>query len=476
MDPEPLSLVIVANRLPLEAAAAERHLPVTWRHSPGGLVTAMEAVMRTSPGAWVGWSGTPGVELEPFVDRGTLLWPVTLSADEVARYYEGFANASLWPLYHDGIATPEYHREWWASYAAVNHRFAEVAAQAAAPAATVWVHDYQLQLVPGMLRTMRPDLRIGHFMHVPFPPREIFRQIPWRRQLLEGLLGADVLGFQRSGDAANFRRAVALLLGYRTRQSLVTVPAAGDGATHPAERHVLAAAFPISIDSKDYDALARLPEVQARAAEIRRELGNPRVLLLGIDRLDYTKGITHRLRAFSELLSEGRLDASGAVLVQVASPSRSRVALYRSLRAEVEETVGNINGEFSTLSHQPVIHLHHALPREEVVALCLAADVMLVTALRDGMNLVAKEYVASRHDLGGVLVLSEFTGAADELTQALLVNPYDIDGLKSAIVRAVRMEPAERRRRMRALRRRVMESDVDAWAAAFLAALRAERR
>jgi trehalose-6-phosphate synthase len=278
-----------------------------------------------------------------------------------------------------------------------------------------------------------------------------------------------VIGFQRVADAGNFSRAVRRLLGYTTKSPYIDIPAR-DGA--PARR-VMARAFPISIDVDSFDELARRPDVQARARQIREDLGNPQTIMLGVDRLDYTKGIGHRLKAFGELLAEGRLRVEDVTLVQVASPSRERVEAYQQLRDEIELTVGRINGDYGTISHQAVSYLHHGFPREEMAALYLAADVMLVTALRDGMNLVAKEYVAARSDLDGVLVLSEFTGSADELKAALLINPHDIDGLKDAILRAVQMPHPERRKRMKSLRKRVQENDVNHWADSFLAALRA---
>jgi trehalose 6-phosphate synthase len=318
-----------------------------------------------------------------------------------------------------------------------------------------------------MLRDLRPDLRIGFFDHIPFPAVELFQQLPWRTQIVEGLLGADLIGFQRGGDASNFVRSVRRLTKHTTRGPIITV-SEDDG--RPA-RHVRAAAFPISIDSHHFDALAREPEVQARAKEIRADLGDPKIMMLGVDRLDYTKGIRHRIKAYGELLQDGRLDVEHCTLVQVASPSRENVGAYQDLREHVEGLVGRINGEFGELGHSAIHYLHHSYPPDEMAALYLAADVMLVTSLRDGMNLVAKEYIAARRDLGGVLVLSEFTGAADELGQALLINPHDIDGTKTAVMRAIGMEPRERRRRMRALRRRVVELDVQRWAEDFLSAL-----
>ena len=460
-------LVVVANRLPVDITLDEQGEP-SWTRSPGGLVTALAPVMARTKGAWVGWGGSPDLELEPFDVDGTELVPVMLTEADVERYYEGFSNDTLWPLYHDVIASPQFHRQWWDAYRRVNQRFAQAAAANAARGATVWVHDYQLQLVPAFLRELRPDLRIGYFHHIPFPPLEIFAQLPWRKQVVEGLLGADLIGFQRAGDAANFVRIVRRLTDLTTRGQMITV----DEGT-PQQRHVRAQAFPISIDSHAFDELARTAAVQERAREIRRELGDPQHLLLGVDRLDYTKGIRHRIKAYGELLEDGRLSATDTTLVQVASPSRENVGAYQQLRDDVELLVGRINGDHGQVGHAPVQYLHQSFPMEEMAALYLAADVMLVTALRDGMNLVAKEYVAARSDERGALVLSEFTGAADELVGAVLVNPHDIDGMKDAITYAVHMDPKEARKRMRRLRRRVLTHDVAAWSDQFLAALTA---
>ena len=458
-------MIVVSNRLPVDYDRGPDG-ETRWKSSPGGLVTALEPVMRAADGAWIGWTGVADREFDPFEHDGISIIPVPLSADELEEYYEGFSNDTLWPLYHDVIAPPSFHREWWEAYVRVNRRFAEAAALAASDGAVVWVQDYQLQLVPRMLRESRPDLVIGFFNHIPFPAYGIYSQLPWRRQVIEGLLGADVIGFQRAADAGNFSRAVRRLFGYTTRGTIIDVPEA-DGET----RRVVARHFPISIDSAGYEEIARRPEVQERAREIRESLGNPETIMLGVDRLDYTKGIRHRMKAFGELLRDGRLNVQDAILVQVASPSRERVETYRQLRDEIELAVGRLNGDYATLGHQAIAYLHHGYPREEMVALYLAADVMLVTALRDGMNLVAKEYVACRFDDDGVLLLSEFTGASDELRQAVLVNPHDIEGLKDAMIEAVRMPKRERIRRMRALRKRVRDNDVARWSARFLETL-----
>jgi len=460
--------VVVSNRLPVDRTDDENE---PWRRSPGGLVTALDPVMRSTHGAWVGWPGQADMELEPFEFDGLQLVPVTLSADDMQLYYEGFSNDTIWPLYHDVIAAPTYHRTWWDAYVRVNKRFAEAASTHAAEGATVWVHDYQLQLVPKLLRELRPDLTIGYFHHIPFPAYGLYAQLPWRRQVLEGLLGADVIGFQRVADAGNFARAVRRQLGFDTKAGAIAVPTEDGGV-----RTAVARAYPISIDAAEYEELAKRPDIRARAEEIRSSLGNPKAILLGVDRLDYTKGIRHRLKAYGELLADGRLSVHDVILVQVASPSRERVQTYMELRDEIELTVGRINGDADELGYSAIQYLHHSYPREEMVALFLAADVMLVTALRDGMNLVAKEYVASRVDGGGALVLSEFTGAADELTQAIKVNPHDITGLKDAIMQAIDMPQKEKDRRMRALRRRVRENDVAKWSERFISDLNAARK
>jgi trehalose 6-phosphate synthase len=461
-------LVVAANRLPFERVV-EASGRGTWKRSPGGLVTALESATRGRDAAWIGWAGEPGPASEPFRDEGMYLRPVGLSPLETQEYYEGFSNETLWPIFHDVIVPATFHRNWWNTYRTVNNRFAMAIAEVAAPGATVWVHDYQLQLVPAMVRSIRPDVRIGWFNHIPFPPVELFSQLPWRRVLVEGLLGADFLGFQRIADAENFLRACRLLLGMATKGDTVTFTPPGDDPS--ARRTVRASAIPISVDFRGLNELSRTPEVVARAKEIRASLGDPKILMLGVDRLDYTKGIRHRLKAYEELLQDKEFAPPDVTLMQVALPSRERVKAYRLLREEVEGTVGRINGEYSAFCSPAVHYLHHFYPRAEMAAMFLAADVMLVTPLRDGMNLIAKEYVACRHDLGGALVLSEFAGAWHELHQAFICNPHDIEGVKQTIMRAITAPEDERRRRMKAMRERVADHDVQRWASRYLEAL-----
>nr|WP_280380811.1 trehalose-6-phosphate synthase [Nocardia wallacei] len=465
--------VVVANRLPVDL----ERLPdgsTRWKRSPGGLVTALEPVLRNNNGAWVGWAGVPDVDVDPIIEDGLELHPVPLSGDEVAEYYEGFSNATLWPLYHDVIVRPEYQRSWWTTYVNVNRRFAEHTAKVAAEGATVWVQDYQLQLVPKMLRMLRPDLTIGFFLHIPFPPVELFMQLPWRTEIVEGLLGADLIGFHLPGGAQNFLYLARRLAGQPTSRGTIGVRSKM-GVVQVGFRTVRVGAFPISIASAELDELSRRRSVRERAAQIRSELGNPKNILLGVDRLDYTKGIDIRLEALEELLREGRLDPSETVMVQLATPSRERVESYIQMRGDIERQVGRINGEFSRVGFPVVHYLHRPIPRDELVAFFVAADVMLVTPLRDGMNLVAKEYVASHSGLNGALVLSEFTGAAAELRQAYLCNPHDLDSVEDAITAALDDDPDSKRRRMRAMRRQVLTHDVDRWARAFLDALAQDR-
>ena len=461
--------VVVANRLPVDL----ERLPdgtTRWKRSPGGLVTALEPILRSNKGAWVGWAGVADAELDPVVEDGLELYPVPLSAGEIAEYYEGFSNATLWPLYHDVIVKPEYDRQWWNSYVQVNRRFAEATSNAAAEGATVWIQDYQLQLVPKMLRMLRPDLTIGFFLHIPFPPVELFMQLPWRTEIVEGLLGADLIGFHLPGGAQNFLYLARRLAGQQTSRGTVGVRSKL-GVVQVGFRTVRVGAFPISIASGVLDEQSRRKAIRDRAKQIRKELGNPKHIMLGVDRLDYTKGIDIRLDALYELLQEKRIDPEDTVMVQLATPSRERVESYVQMRGSIEQTVSRINGEYAQVGRPVVHYIHRPIPRDELIAFFVAADVMLVTPLRDGMNLVAKEYVACRSDLGGALLLSEFTGAAAELRQAYLCNPHDLDNTKDAMEQALNQSREEGRRRMRALRRQVLAHDVDRWAKSFLEAL-----
>jgi trehalose 6-phosphate synthase len=453
------NLVVVANRLPVRVT--EERGAGNWSTSPGGLVSALRPVLRQRDGLWVGWAESAGEVALPATHDGVALRAVPIGADEYDDFYVGFANGTLWPLYHDAIRSPTFDRRWWQAYVTVNRRYAEAAADAAAPGATVWVHDYHLQLVPMMLRERRPDVRIGFFLHIPFPPQELFVQLPWRVEILEGLLGADLVGFQVPGAATNFARLARRLVG-----------ATGtDAVLSHGGRSVRVGAFPISIDTAHLEQRAADPAVVSRARQIRADLGEPELIMLGVDRLDYTKGIDHRLKAVAELFAEGTLTTPRHVVVQIAVPSREEDSHYQHEREHLEQLVSEVNGQYGRVGHPAIHYLYQSVASDELVALYLAADIMLVTPLRDGMNLVAKEYVACRLDSTGVLILSEFAGAARELRSAVLVNPHDLDGVKAAIRHALEVDNNAARARMRRLRRVVRRRDVHAWARAFLSAL-----
>lgn len=449
--------VVVANRLPVDRVDG------TWVASPGGLVAALAPVLKANKGCWVGWPGEPGADFEPFDNDGITLHPVKLDSDDFHDFYEGFSNSTLWPLYHDLIVTPIYHRSWWQRYRTVNEKFARAAADVAAEGATVWVQDYQLQLVPGLLREMRPDVTIGFFLHIPLPSPDLFRQLPWRAEVLRGLEGADLIGFQRERDEANFRDLAATFPGDQSQvpervgtTGAATIPRTGT--------------FPISIDASGFS-----PADESDIAKVRGSVANPRTLMLGVDRLDYTKGILQRLTAIEELLEEGRLDS--IAMIQVATPSRERIASYKKTRAGVEEAVGRINGRYGSLGN-PVVHYeHHSVPKSQLRNYYSAADIMLVTPFKDGMNLVAKEYVACHPDGSGALVLSEFAGAAVELDRAHLCNPFDVESVKGAIMGAVDKQGSdEARDAMLAMNAHVLEHDVARWADSFLDVLREVKR
>lgn len=501
--------VVVANRLPVDKHTDPKTGDVSWTPSPGGLVTALRPILQANEGAWVGWPGSTdpvaAEDMPSAEDTGLHTVPVNLDADDFEQFYEGFSNATLWPLYHDLIVPPRYEHSWWQRYQTVNQRFANTACEVAVEGATVWVQDYQLHLVPGMLREKRPDLVIGFFLHIPFPNPELFRQLPWRAEALSGTLGADVIGFHTQDSARNFLDTLRAL-GYEVNTTddedaaefingarmpedssivgRVFVPDAtpatsdADGATSARGRQGRIArigVFPISIDSNQVHTQSTSPESVAATAQLRAQLGSPRLLLTGVDRMDYTKGILHRLLAVEALLDEGKLDAEDIVMVQVATPSRERLEEYRKTKEDVERVVSRINGHYGQLGRPLVHYIHHGLPFPEIVALYAATDIMLVTALKDGMNLVAKEYVASHSDGTGALVLSEFTGAATQLTQAYMCNPHDGESVQAAIMRAVTDDPAEQRERMIALWEHVRDNDVDRWASAFLTQLKDAR-
>ena len=461
-------LLIVANRLPVTVQIRDGEVEV--ERSSGGLATGLQRPHEQSDGLWIGWSGAPD-ELSPEQQvsldaklAGDRLVAVPLTEDQVTRYYEGYSNGVLWPLFHYLLDQMPLQVSDWDAYVEVNERFAEVVAGQYRPDDVIWVHDYQLLLVPGLLRQRLPDARIGFFLHIPFPSEELFRTLPARDRLLEGMLGADLIGFHTPAYLRHFAISLTDILGLTVDIDRVQLPG----------REVRLGVFPMGIDSAAFQEIAADPAVEAEAQALRGD-GSVRILV-GVDRLDYTKGIPRRLLAYERMLQNHPELRERVRLVQVAVPSRTGVEAYQEFRSLVDELVGRINGAFGTPRWVPVHYIFRGLSPTDLVAIYRAADVMLVTPLRDGMNLVAKEFIASRTDGDGVLVLSEFAGAAWELPEALQVNPYDTDGTGDVFYRALEMEPEERRARMAPLRARVETYDVHRWVASFLEQLGAVAR
>jgi trehalose 6-phosphate synthase/phosphatase len=463
-------VLIVSNRLPIAVNRDAQSGQLRVTRSPGGLATGLSGIHARSGGLWIGWPGFGGdVTSEEEADLAQRyselgVVPVPLSADEVDRYYEQFCNGILWPALHYLIGQLPLHVTGFDLYETVNRRFADAAVANYQPGDVIWVHDYQLMLVPQMIREMLPHARIGFFLHIPFPASDVFRILPFREALLSGLLGADLVGFHTAAYMRHFASSILRTVGVATDVDRLR----WDG------RIVRVGVFPMGVDAPDFARLADTPAVREQMAAIRAhhpEGQDGGRLLVGIDRLDYTKGIPRRLLAFEQLLRKHPEWRERVRFIQVAVPSRTNVERYQEFRDMVDTLIGRIHGQFATPSWVPVHYIYRGLPPEEVVALYCLADAMLVTPLRDGMNLVAKEFVAARTDEDGVLVLSDFAGAASELAQAVHVNPYDVDGTAEAFHRALTMGEEERCARMRALRHRVFTYDVTRWAESFLARL-----
>ena len=461
-------VLIVANRLPITVRPTDSGVEV--KRSSGGLATGLLKPHEDSGGLWIGWTGAPEELTAP--QRAAMdeqlaamrLVAVPISNQQVVRYYEGFSNGVLWPLFHYLVDQVPLHVRDWEPYVEVNQRFAEIVAQHYQPGDLIWVHDYQLLLVPGLLRQRLPDARIGFFLHIPFPTEELFRTLPERDDLLRGLLGADLVGFHTPAYLRHFAASLTQILGLTVDIDRVHLP----------DREVRLGVFPMGIDAKNFAALAEDPDVNAESKALRGD-GSVK-LLVGVDRLDYTKGIPGRLLSYERMLVTHPDLRERVRLVQVAVPSRTGVGAYQEFRSLVDGLVGRINGDFATPRWVPVHYIYRSLSERELVALYRAADVMLVTPLRDGMNLVAKEFVASRTDGDGVLVLSEFAGASWELPEAVQVNPYDVEGTAEACYRALMMGPEERRTRLGPLRARVETYDVHRWASTFLEQLESVSR
>ena len=465
-------LLVVSNRLPVVLREGEEG---DWQveGATGGLVTAMAPVLQNRGGVWIGWPGVAAEDEEALrealarlsADRRYTLKPVLLTTAERDKFYYGFSNEVLWPLFHEMPSRCNFHPSYWPAYRAVNRKFAEVIAASARPDDFVWVHDYHLMCVGRELRELGVRARTAFFLHIPFPCLDLYVKLPWRRELLEATLDYDLVGFQTLRDRRNFVGCVRALFDDVQVEGVGRVVRLRVG-----RRQLRVGAFPIGIDSDAFAREAEAPEVAERARRIRED-ARGRQILLGVDRLDYTKGIPAKMRAFRAALARHPELHRRVTLLQVVVPSREHIPEYYDLKVEIEGLVGRINGEYTQPGWVPIHYLHRHLDRTELLSYYRAAEIGLVTPLRDGMNLVAKEFCACHVDEDGVLVLSEFAGAAAQLrTGAVLVNPFDLEGVADAIAAAVGMPAAERRARMRRLRRAVRERDIFWWVDTFLRA------
>ena len=460
-------LISVSNRLPVEVKTRAGGPRLS--RSAGGLASALDSIWRYCHGVWIGWAGAAdsasanNLLQKAARGRSYTFKPVPLSRDEISKFYSGFANEIIWPLFHDMPSRCDFDPEFWEVYQRVNRRFAQAAAETAGSKDLIWVHDYHLMLMGRYLREAGAKARAGFFLHIPFPAPDMFEKLPWRKPILRSLLQYDTLGFQTDRDRYNFVSCIERVLPevQSSREDPYNVAMLDDHS-------VRIGTFPISIAFEEFANHAASRDVELGANQFRHELGN-KFLVLGVDRMDYTKGIPERLKAFRILLRRFPELRRRVTLLQVVVPSREEIPNYKDLRLEVELLVSQINGEFTDSGWVPIHYVHRNLPRKQLLTYYRAADIMLVTSLKDGMNLVAKEFCAAQVDECGVVVISEFTGAAAELQHgAIVVNPNDLAGIAEAIHRACVMPVEEKRSRMRLLRDIVQSYTVEDWAQAFL--------
>lgn len=456
--------IIVSNRLPVKLV--ENSGEISFVQSEGGLATGLGSIYEQSGNVWVGW---PGLEVSDEVQRQRItheldlknLKPVFLTQDEINQYYEGFSNEVLWPVFHYMPTYARYNKSYWDSYLSVNKKFRDIILDVAEPGDVIWVHDYQLLLLPGLIREVLPDITIGFFQHIPFPSYELFRLIPWRLEILEGILGADLIGFHTFDDARHLVQS--------TRRLMTSVISSSNEISYN-NRNIVVDSFPMGIDSRKFADLVQSDAVQDQLVSLNKMFGKVK-MILSIDRLDYSKGILQRLQAF-EMLLQNNPDYMGKIaLYMIVVPSRDNVPQYKELRDEIDKFVGSINARYRTMEWQPVNYFYRAFPMEELAALYAKAHICLVTPMRDGMNLVCKEFVASRKNNDGVLILSEMAGASKELVDALIVNPNNIEAMSNAIIEALNMPEQEQTRRMKMMKEIVMKFNISHWVKLFMSRL-----
>jgi alpha,alpha-trehalose-phosphate synthase [UDP-forming] len=451
----PFRLVVVSNRGPYHLHMTKQGMKR--ERTVGGLVTSILPMLEMFGGVWVAWGEPegrfPGAPGQPSFD----LRYIRLTPDQVRAYYHGLANSALWPLCHYFLGQVHYDDAQWQAYEQVNYQFALAVLEEARGDDLIWVHDYHLALVPRYLRERRPAARIAYFWHIPFPSTEVFRTLPWRKSLLQGLLACDLIGFHIPEYVENFKETTAEVLGARIEGDVIQY----------AGRATRVLARPIGIDYHAVNHEAHSRRTEARVQRLRQTLDG-QTLILGVERMDYTKGISERLRAMEHLL-EHHPELHGKVtLTQIVTPSRSEVDAYRQRKREIDEIVGRVNGRFSDGFWMPIRYLYRSVSPTELIAYYRAADIALVTPLRDGLNLVAKEYVAARINTDGVLILSEFAGVARQLPEALLVNPYSIEDMAAALAQALLMPVEQQRELMQAMQERIKVQDIAWWAKEFL--------
>ncbi|MEO3404860.1 bifunctional alpha,alpha-trehalose-phosphate synthase (UDP-forming)/trehalose-phosphatase [Mucilaginibacter sp. CAU 1740] len=453
--------IIVSNRLPVKISKVDD----VYHSSPseGGLATGLGSIYKQGDNVWIGW---PGVEIAAQEDQDQItaelkdlsLLPVFLDQEEINQYYEGFSNEVLWPVFHYYASTyASYKQSNWDYYKAVNKKFRDMILSVAEPGDVIWIHDYQLLLLPALVRNEMPDVSIGFFLHIPFPSHEMFRLIPWRSELLEGILGADLIGFHTFDDVRHFLGAATRLLPVSSNANIIT----------NGERSVVVESFPMGIDEKKYASLPLQEEVKQQIELIKENFKNKK-LILSIDRLDYSKGILQRLEAFELLLEICPECKEQITLYMIVVPSRDTVPQYAHLRDEIDKKVGKINALYRTMDWSPIHYYYRSFPIETLSALYYSADVCLVTPMRDGMNLVSKEYVASRINNDGVLIMSEMAGSSKELIDAIIVNPNNTGEVCRAILQAINMSPEEQRRRMIPMRQLVAKFNTSHWVKIFM--------
>ena len=456
--------IIVSNRLPIKISQEKNKL--IYKTSEGGLATGLGSIYKDGENIWVGWPGlavTKTVQKQEITEhlQEESMKPVFLTANEIEDFYEGFSNETLWSNFHYFNQYTIYDEGLWKAYQKVNRKFAKELEEVVEEGDTIWIHDYQLLLLPGMIRETKPKSNIGFFLHIPFPSYESFRLLPWRRELLNGMLGADFLGFHTYDDMRHFLSSVNRLAGMGNSNGQINV----------GNRQVLADALPMGIDYEKYASAAASPDTLEREVRYRTSIGAHKVML-SIDRLDYSKGIPQRLKAFELFLRQHKEYQSKVSLLMIVVPSRDTVSKYAQLKEEIDLLVGRINGEFGRINWTPVHYFYRSFPLPALSAFYRMAHVALVTPMRDGMNLVCKEYIASRLDKKGVLILSEMAGASKELSDAILINPNDIEQMVAAMKEALTMPEKEQIRRMEIMQKSLQHYNIHHWVKLFMQRLR----